>query len=124
LRGMFSVLVWDKENETFYGARDPFGIKPLFYYETDEGAKAAPPLFYYETDEGAAFASEKKSIVCMLETEEVSEEALHHYLSFQYVPEPMTMTQGIKKVEPGHYFIKKPGNPIIFERYWHATFNP
>src|SRR5699024_8936937 len=59
LRGMFSVLVWDKENETFYGARDPFGIKPLFYYETDEGA---------------AFASEKKSIVCMLETEEVSEE--------------------------------------------------
>jgi len=109
LRGMFSVLVWDKENETFYGARDPFGIKPLFYYETDESI---------------AFASEKKSIACMLENEEVSEEALHHYLSFQYVPEPMTMTQGIKKVEPGHYFIKKPGNPIIFERYWHATFNP
>src|SRR5690625_4536258 len=60
----------------------------------------------------------------MLEKEEVSEIALHHYLSLQYVPEPITMTQCIKKVEPGHYFIKKPGNPIIFERYWHATFNP
>src|SRR5699024_11742530 len=60
------TTLFRSENETFYGARDPFGIKPMFYYETDEGA---------------AFASEKKSIACMLENEEVSEEALQHYLS-------------------------------------------
>ncbi|WP_106496842.1 asparagine synthase (glutamine-hydrolyzing) [Lentibacillus sp. Marseille-P4043] len=109
LRGMFSILVWDKENETFYGARDPFGIKPLFYRETEEGT---------------IFASEKKSITLMMENEEVSDEALQHYLSFQFVPEPLTMTTGIKKVEPGHYFVKKPGQAISFTRYWHATFNP
>lgn len=109
LRGMFSILVWDKENETLYGARDPFGIKPLFYHETEEGT---------------VFASEKKSITLMMENEEVNNDALQHYLSFQFVPEPMTMTAGINKVEPGHYFIKKPGDPVAFHRYWHATFNP
>lgn len=91
LRGMFSILLWDKEQETLYGARDPFGIKPLFYRETDEGT---------------AFASEKKSISLMMENEAVNTEALQHYLSFQFVPEPMTMTTGIQKVEPGHYFVQ------------------
>ncbi|SHI00951.1 asparagine synthase (glutamine-hydrolyzing) [Virgibacillus chiguensis] len=109
LRGMFSILVWDKETEQLYGARDPFGIKPLFYYENSFGT---------------TFASEKKSITLMMDQEKVDQDALQHYLSFQYVPEPMTMTAGIKKVEPGHYFIKKPGQPIQFTRYWHATFHP
>ncbi|WP_164668303.1 asparagine synthase (glutamine-hydrolyzing) [Virgibacillus doumboii] len=109
LRGMFSILVWDKEQETLYGARDPFGIKPLFYHETDEGT---------------VFASEKKSIALFMENEEVDNDALQHYLSFQFVPEPMTMTKGVNKVEPGHYFIKKPDKPMKFERYWHATFTP
>lgn len=108
LRGMFSVLIWDKEDETFYGARDPFGIKPLFFYETEEIT---------------VFASEKKSITPMMEKEEVDHDAFQHYLSFQYVPEPMTMTAGIQMVEPGHYFIKKPDGPITFYRYWHATFH-
>ncbi|MGX4669976.1 asparagine synthase (glutamine-hydrolyzing) [Cerasibacillus sp. JNUCC 74] len=109
LRGMFSILIWDKQAEKLYGARDPFGIKPLFYHENDQGI---------------VFASEKKSITLMMEKEEVNKEALQQYLSFQYVPEPMTMTAGIQKVEPGHYFTKKPGEPIEFTRYWHATFQP
>ncbi|WP_163971517.1 asparagine synthase (glutamine-hydrolyzing) [Oceanobacillus halotolerans] len=109
LRGMFSILVWDKENETLYGARDPFGIKPLFYHETEAGT---------------VFASEKKSITLMMKQEEVDLDALQHYLSFQFVPEPMTMTQGIQKVEPGHYFMKKPNEEIEFTRYYHATFHP
>ncbi|MEW9677082.1 asparagine synthase (glutamine-hydrolyzing) [Lentibacillus sp. L22] len=109
LRGMFSILIWDKENETLYGARDPFGIKPMFYKETEEGT---------------IFASEKKSISLMSETEQVDNESLQHYLSFQFVPEPYTMTAGIKKAEPGHYFVKKPGQSINFTRYWHASFNP
>ncbi|MFD1040171.1 asparagine synthase (glutamine-hydrolyzing) [Virgibacillus byunsanensis] len=109
LRGMFSILIWDKDQETLFGARDPFGIKPLFYHETDEGT---------------VFASEKKSITLLMENEEVDNDALQHYLSFQFVPEPMTMTANIKKVEPGHYFVKKPGQQLSFKRYWHATFNP
>ncbi|MCT2535836.1 asparagine synthase (glutamine-hydrolyzing) [Aquibacillus koreensis] len=108
LRGMFAVLIWDKQAQVLYGVRDPFGIKPLFYRETDEGT---------------FFASEKKSLT-FHEDEKVNQEALQQYLSFQFAPEPMTLTEGIKKVEPGHYFVKKPGEPIAFHRYWHATFSP
>ncbi|KGP89787.1 asparagine synthase [Pontibacillus chungwhensis BH030062] len=107
LRGMFAILIWDKEEQTFYGARDPFGIKPLFYSEQHNGTY---------------FASEKKSITLLQENELVNTEALQHYLSYQYVPEPLTLTDGISKVEPGHYFVKKPGQAIKFHRYWHATF--
>lgn len=94
LRGMFAVLIWDKEEQTLYGARDPFGIKPVYYYEHEDGVY---------------FASEKKSIGYLLEKEKVDLQALQHYFSFQYVPEPFTLTEGIQKVEPGHYFTVKPG---------------
>ncbi|GAA0436832.1 asparagine synthase (glutamine-hydrolyzing) [Lentibacillus halophilus] len=109
LRGMFSILIWDKEQETLYGARDPFGIKPLFYRETDEEM---------------VFASEKKSILSMYEHDDVNLEALQHYLSFQFVPEPMTMTTSIQKMEPGHYFIKRPSEKMTQHRYWQASFSP
>ncbi|WP_394172982.1 asparagine synthase (glutamine-hydrolyzing) [Guptibacillus hwajinpoensis] len=109
LRGMFSILIWDKLEKKLVGARDPFGIKPL-YYKQDE-------------DE-IIFASEKKSISLVEEFEKVNPAALQHYLSFQYVPEPFTMTEGIKKVEPGYYFVKKQNEPILFKRYFHATFSP
>jgi asparagine synthase (glutamine-hydrolysing) len=109
LRGMFAILIWDKEEETLYGARDHFGIKPLFYSHVDGKTY---------------FASEKKSIGLLLKEETVNLEALHHYLSFQYVPEPLTLTEGIHKVEPGHYFVIKPGEDIEFHRFFHAQFNP
>lgn len=109
LRGMFSILIWDKHENTLFGARDPFGIKPLYFKEKDHDV---------------IFASEKKSITLLQEFEEVDPIALQHYLSFQYSPEPMTLTDGIKKVEPGHYFVKELNRPLQFHRYFHATFNP
>lgn len=108
-RGMFAILIWDKEEKILYGARDQFGIKPLFYYEQDGQTY---------------FASEKKSIGIILDQEEVDETSLQHYLSFQYVPEPRTLTKGIQKVLPGHYFSIKPGEKPRFTRYFHAQFNP
>ncbi|MFG6119506.1 MULTISPECIES: asparagine synthase (glutamine-hydrolyzing) [Thalassobacillus] len=109
LRGMFAILIWDKQEQQLYGARDPFGIKPLFFAVEDQGTY---------------FASEKKSLTLVKDSEQVDAEALNHYLSFQYVPEPWTMTEDIQKVPAGHYFTQKPGQEINFERYWHATFEP
>ncbi|MFC4404794.1 asparagine synthase (glutamine-hydrolyzing) [Gracilibacillus xinjiangensis] len=108
LRGMFSILIWDKQEQTVYGARDPFGIKPLFYKEAEEGIY---------------FASEKKSLLADV-GETVDREALQHYLSFQYVPEPLSMNENIRKVEPGHFFVKRFNEEISFHRYFHATFQP
>jgi asparagine synthase (glutamine-hydrolysing) len=108
LRGMFAILIWDTEEQTLFGVRDPFGIKPFYYRETDRG------LY---------FASEKKSIIEPF-TESVCHDTLQHYLSFQYAPEPYTISQWIKKIEPGHYFIKKADEPLVFKRYFHSTFQP
>ena len=109
LRGMFAFVIWDKQEQMLIGARDPFGIKPFFYCE--EG-------------ERTFFASEKKSILLAQENNSLNYDALQHYLTYQFVPEPGTMTDGIKKLEPGHYFTKKIGLPMEIKRYWKAQFKP
>ncbi|MEH7482882.1 asparagine synthase (glutamine-hydrolyzing) [Neobacillus drentensis] len=109
LRGMFSFVIWDKQEQTLYGARDPFGIKPFFYFEDGERT---------------FFASEKKSILLGLENDVLNYDSLQHYLTYQFVPEPTTMSDGIKKLEPGHFFTKKIGSPMEIKRYWKAHFKP
>lgn len=109
LRGMFSFVIWDKQEQTVFGARDPFGIKPFFYYEDED------QTFY---------ASEKKSILLALEKEELNNDALQYYMTYQFVPEPLTMSKSIKKLEPGHYFTKKIGGKMEMKQYWRATFKP
>ncbi|WP_349408349.1 asparagine synthase (glutamine-hydrolyzing) [Pseudalkalibacillus sp. SCS-8] len=107
LRGMFGFLIWDKEEKVLFGGRDPFGIKPFFYLEEDG-------LLYC--------ASEKKSILSLREKDEVDPEALHHYLTYQFVPEPATMSVGIKKLAPGHFFTKRPGEKMNVQSYWLPSF--
>ncbi|MDR4948944.1 asparagine synthase (glutamine-hydrolyzing) [Neobacillus cucumis] len=109
LRGMFGFVIWDKQEQTLYGARDPFGIKPFFYLEDGERT---------------FFASEKKSILLALENDVLNYDALQHYLTYQFVPEPDTLSEGIKKLEPGHYFTKKIGSPMVMKKYWKAHFKP
>ena len=108
LRGMFAFVIWDKVEQQLFGARDHFGIKPFFYAEQEN-------LTY--------FASEKKSILLAMNGN-IDSHSLQHYLSFQYVPEPDTMTNKIKKLAPGHYFSKKPGNKLCIKRYWSPNFQP
>ncbi|MBS4191714.1 asparagine synthase (glutamine-hydrolyzing) [Bacillus sp. FJAT-49705] len=109
LRGMFAFVIWDKQEKILFGARDPFGIKPFFYYESEKVT---------------FFASEKKSILAELHSDVLNECALQHYLTYQFVPEPDTMTKGIKKLEPGYYFTKRIGFPMEMNRYWKAVFQP
>lgn len=109
LRGMFAFLIWDKQEQTLFGARDPFGIKPLFFYQDEERT---------------FFGSEKKSILLALENTELNKDALQYYLTYQFVPEPYSMTEGIQKLEPGHYFTKKIGSKMEIKRYWRASFHP
>ncbi|MEH6994209.1 asparagine synthase (glutamine-hydrolyzing) [Neobacillus drentensis] len=109
LRGMFAFTIWDKQEQTLFGARDPFGIKPYFYFVDGERT---------------FFASEKKSILLALENDVLDYDSLQYYLTYQFVPEPNTMSKGIHKLEPGHYFTKKIGSPMEVKRYWKAHFNP
>ena len=110
LRGMFAFIIWDTETKKVYGARDHFGIKPLYYMEKDT--------------QNIFFASEKKALNPLLESNEVSDIALQHYLTFQYVPEPYTMADEIGRVEPGTYFSKEVGKAVVFHKYWGTYFAP
>ncbi|MDV7767546.1 MULTISPECIES: asparagine synthase (glutamine-hydrolyzing) [unclassified Peribacillus] len=108
LRGMFAFVIWDKVEQKLFGARDHFGIKPFFYCEQDN-------VTY--------FASEKKSILTAM-NEELDVNSLQHFLSFQYVPEPSTLSNNIKKLSPGHYFTKEPGKKMDIKEFWKPTFRP
>lgn len=109
LRGMFAFLIWDTERRELFGARDPFGIKPLFTATTGDGI---------------AFSSEEKGLRELTGPAVVDEAALQHYLVLQYVPEPACMDTGIRRVESGTHFTLRPGAELRTERYFHPTFVP
>ncbi|MDG4656362.1 asparagine synthase (glutamine-hydrolyzing) [Ectobacillus antri] len=109
LRGMFAFMIWDREEKRLFGARDHFGIKPLFVAEESDAIY---------------FASEKKSIVHALQDKGVNVASLQHYFTYQYAPEPASLTTDINKIEPGHYFVKEPGKPLTTHRYWKPYFKP
>ena len=86
LNGMFAFAIRDTRTGQWLLARDRVGIKPLFY--TRRGDR----LY---------FGSEIKSILAVIDTVEVDEEALELYLSLRYLPSPWTMFKGIRRLPPG-----------------------
>ncbi|WP_249869433.1 asparagine synthase (glutamine-hydrolyzing) [Oceanobacillus saliphilus] len=108
LRGMFAIAIWDVQERKLYGGRDRFGIKPFYYVENENEMM---------------FASEKKSMSSLNQMESLNLVAIQHYMSFQYVPEPLTMTETVKKLPAGHYFIKEWGTPLKSKPYFHARLN-
>lgn len=108
LRGMFAFVIWDKKKKELFGARDFFGIKPL-YYAVMNGT--------------FMFASEIKSF---LEhpafKKELNTETLENYLTFQYSPTPETFFKNVYKLQPAHYFRLK-GGKLEIKRYWDVEFS-
>ncbi|MGI8682893.1 MAG: asparagine synthase (glutamine-hydrolyzing), partial [Mycobacteriales bacterium] len=111
LRGMFAYLIWDGQERRLFGARDPFGIKPLHVLETGDGVY---------------FASEKKALMPFLDatSDGLDTEALQHYLTLQYVPEPATLHERIRKVESGMSVTWTPGGQLTYSRYFTPGFAP
>src|SRR4051812_29681236 len=88
LRGMFAIAVWDAPRRRLLLARDPFGIKPL-YYRVAGGV--------------LSFASELKALVRQPGfAGEVDLEALEAYLAFNSVPSPMSIYRDVRKLPAGH----------------------
>ncbi|HAE52033.1 MAG TPA: asparagine synthase (glutamine-hydrolyzing) [Ruminococcus sp.] len=108
LRGMFSFLIWDKNKKQLFGARDFFGIKPMYY------AKMGKTFM---------FGSEIK---CFLDhphfKKELNTSALESYLTFQYSPTKETFFKNVYKLLPAHYFILKDGK-LTVKPYWDVYFN-
>ena len=112
LRGMFAFAIWDENKKKLFIARDRVGKKPLKYYIGKNFI---------------VFASELKAFIEEPEVpREIDYEAIHQYLTFQYVPHPLTGFKNIKKLPPAHYMLidlSKEKPKIIIERYWKLDYN-
>lgn len=101
LRGMFAFAIWDKVNKELYLARDGWGIKPLYYYESNNTLM---------------FASEIKAFLDHPEfKKELNEDILSAYLCFNSTPTEETFFKGVYRLEPGHQLIYINGQKKIEE---------
>lgn len=99
LRGMFAFILYDRRKNTFFGARDIFGIKPYYYYHEDG-------LFLY--------GSEVKSFLPHPHfRKELNEKWLPAYLCFEYIPCDETLFCGVKKIPAGHCFTLADGKLTV-----------
>ncbi|MBL0732040.1 MAG: asparagine synthase (glutamine-hydrolyzing), partial [Desulfosarcina sp.] len=109
LRGMFAFAIWDARARRLFLARDRLGIKPLFYAEQNG-------KFY--------FASEMKAILADPDfSRDLDKTALAGYFSFSYIPAPLTIYAGIRKLLPGHTLTWDNGS-IRTNKYWDICFEP
>lgn len=107
LRGMFSFVIWDTKKRELFGARDYFGIKPMYY-----AGMGGTFMFGSEIKSFLEHPDFKK---------ELNEAALENYLTFQYSPTSETFFKNVYKLMPAHYFIYKDGQ-LDIKRYWDINF--
>ncbi len=109
LRGMFAFAIYDSKKNILFCARDRVGKKPFKYF-------LGNGVFM--------FASELKAILTQKEYKrEPDYLAIHHYLTYQYVPSPLTGFKDIYKLEPAHYLILDINSgKLKKERYWQIDY--
>ncbi|CUQ00750.1 asparagine synthase (glutamine-hydrolyzing) [Clostridium baratii] len=108
LRGMFAIVIYDKENEKITAFRDYFGIKPLYYMNIGGG------LY---------FSSELKGLKNIYSDLTYRNNLLGEYATFQYIPSHDSVFKEIKMLEPGHTLERELNGKIRKSRYFNITFN-
>ena len=110
-RGMFSFALWDRNQQTFFMARDRLGVKPMYYAPLDDGT--------------LLFGSELKSLLAHGGLRrEIDPLAVEEYFALGYVAEPRTIFKRALKLPPGHTLTVKRGQPIPEPvEYWDVHFS-
>ena len=107
LNGMFAFALWDSKRRRLFIARDRFGEKPLYW-----------GVF----DKALLFASEPKVLLAHPAVKpSLNLQALRQYLSFDYVPAPLTIYCGINKLPAAHRLTLESGE-VKIDRYWHLNY--
>src|SRR6266581_3381386 len=107
LNGMFAFALWDDKRKSLFIARDRFGEKPL-YWGVFRGA--------------LLFASEPKVLLAHPSVRpDLNLDALRQYLSFDYVPAPLSIYKGISKLPAAHRLTLEDGE-VTVERYWGLSY--
>jgi len=103
LRGIFAFAVWDAKEASLFLARDPMGVKPLYYCELTQHF---------------IFASEIRTLLGTgLVRKKLSSSGLVTFLSFGSVYDPQTVIEGVLALEAGHYLVWQNGL-LSTKRYW------
>jgi asparagine synthase (glutamine-hydrolysing) len=103
LNGMFVCAVWDSKERSLTLARDPLGIKPLYF------CRSGGALY---------FASELRALLAAGVERRLSPAAVQDYLAYGYVHAPATLIEGIEKFPAGCWMTAKPGGGSITVSYW------
>jgi len=109
LNGMFAIAIDDAREDAMYLVRDRIGVKPL--YVADDGQRAI-------------FASEIKAMLPWIGagagSDAIDLEAIHHYLTFNYIPAPWTVWRGVRHVMPGTW-MKFTRRGVQTHRWWNLA---
>jgi asparagine synthase (glutamine-hydrolysing) len=110
-RGMFAFALWDRNQQTFFMARDRLGVKPMYYALLDDGT--------------LLFGSELKSILAHGGMRrDVDPLAVEEYFALGYVAEPRTIFKQADKLSPAHTLTIRRGQPISHPMaYWDVKFS-
>lgn len=107
LNGMFGLAIWDVPKQTLLLARDPMGIKPIYYAQTSRGVY---------------FGSEIRPVLVGLgENPTVDPVSINLFLRYRYTPAPFTLFRGVRKLAPGEMLIAN--NAGIKVQRWY-NFEP
>ena len=110
-RGMFAFALWDRNQQTFFMARDRMGVKPMYYAVLDDGM--------------LLFGSELKSVLAHGGMRrDIDPLAVEEYFALGYVAEPRTIFKQAKKLPPAHTLTIRRGQPIAQPvAYWDVRFS-
>ncbi len=107
LNGMFAFAIWDERNKRLFMARDRLGIKPIYYYVDKDRL---------------VFASELKSLLQARDIpRHINLKALDTFLSFEYIPDSLSILNDIHKLPAAHTLEYKDGHTTT-ERYWDVQY--
>lgn len=108
LRGMFAFAIWDERSRVLFLARDRLGKKPLFY------------TFVQDT---FIFASEIKALLKHPSVKkDINLKAIDYYLTYQYIPAPMSIFKGIYALLPAHGMTVYENRKHSINSYWEIEF--
>ena len=106
LEGMFAVAIWDKQNEILWLARDRMGVKPLYFFNTDNAF---------------VFSSEKRSLLASgLIDPSIDQQSLFEFLSLQSTGYPNAIIKNIHQLKAG-CFMKLTRTMMQTVTYWNIT---
>lgn len=109
LNGIFALALWDARRRRLLLARDPLGVKPLYY--------CALP-------QGVLFASELKALLAVPEVPRgLDLAAIHQHLALIWAPAPHTLLQSVRKLEPGYRLLIADGRIERHEPYWDLPYD-